>query len=245
MSRHSKWSKIKHQKGAEDAKRGVLFARLAKNITLAVREGGSGDPKMNFKLRLAIEQAKTVNLPKENVERAIQKGLGGGTEGQIERVQYEGFLPGGAAVIIESLTDNKNRTSGVVKNLLSDYGGNLGLPNSVAWMFARKGVIKITNYKNSISNLDDFQLRMIDLGADDFLTDEEELTIYTAPENLQKISEALEKEKITPDEAEIEFVPKEKIKITDPVAKEKIKNLLDKLDENDEIDNYYTNFGDL
>lgn len=241
MSRHSKWSKIKHQKGAADVKRSALFTRLSKNITLAAREGGSGDPKMNFKLRLAIDQAKAVNLPKDTVDRAIQKGIGSGNEGQIERVQYEGFLPGGAAIIIESLTDNRNRTSGVVKNLLGKHGGNMGLPNSVAWMFLRKGVIRISNYKNSVPNLDDFQLKMIDSGAEDIQTEEADLVIYTTPENLQNLREALEKEKIVPDYTEIELVPKEKINIDDPAQKEKIEELLNELDDNEEINNYYTN----
>lgn len=241
MSRHSKWSKIKHQKGAEDAKRGVLFSRLAKNITLATREGGSGDPKMNFKLRLAIEQAKAVNLPKENIERAIQKGLGIGGEGQIERVQYEGFLPGGGAVIIESLTDNKNRTSSVVKHLLSRYGGNLGSPNSVAWMFDKKGVVRIANYKNIIKNLEEFELKAIDLGAEDIFPEEEDLVIYTKPENLQTIKDGLEKEKIIPDYTEVELVAKEKVIVNDQTVREKIENLLNELDDNEEINNYYTN----
>ncbi|MBI5072067.1 YebC/PmpR family DNA-binding transcriptional regulator [Candidatus Falkowbacteria bacterium] len=241
MSRHSKWSKIKHQKGAADVKRSALFTRLSKNITLAVREGGSGDPKMNFKLRLAIDQAKAVNLPKDTVDRAIQKGIGAGEEGQIERVQYEGFLPGGAAIIIESLTDNRNRTSGVVKNLLGKHGGNMGLPNSVAWMFLRKGVVRISNYKNSVKNFDEFQLKMIDFGADDIQPEEEDLVIYTAPENLEKLREGLEKEQITPEEIEIEFVAKEKISVTDLAQKEKIENLLNELDENEDVDNYYTN----
>lgn len=241
MSRHSKWSKIKHQKGAADVKRSALFTRLSKNITLAAREGGGGDPKMNFKLRLAIDQAHAVNLPKDTIERAIQKGLGAGAEGQIERVQYEGFLPGGAAIIIDSMTDNRNRTSSVVKNLLSKHGGNMGLPNSVVWMFERKGVVRISNYKNFISNLDEFQLKMIDLGAEDFETEEEDLIIYTAPENLQKIQEALEKENIILDYAEIEFVAKEKIDVKDPAIKKKIENLLNELDDNEEVNNYYTN----
>ncbi len=246
MSRHSKWSKIKHQKGADDVKRSALFTRLSKNITLAVREGGGGDPKMNFKLRLAVDQAKAVNLPKDTVDRAIQKGLGVSADGTvIERVQYEGFLPGGGAVIIESLTDNKNRTSGVVKSLLGNYGGNLGLPNSVAWMFDRKGVVRISNYKNFIQNFDDFQLKMIDLGADDIQTEEEDLTIYTVPENLQKIREGLEKEKINPDYTELEFVPKEKINISDPAQKEKIEELLNELDDNEEVNNYYTNLNEF
>ncbi|MFH2136584.1 MAG: YebC/PmpR family DNA-binding transcriptional regulator [Patescibacteria group bacterium] len=241
MSRHSKWSKIKHQKGAADVKRSALFTRLSKNITLAAREGGGGDPKMNFKLRLAIDQAKAVNLPKDTVDRAIQKGIGAGDEGQIERVQYEGFLPGGAAIIIESLTDNRNRTSGVVKSLLGKRGGNMGLPNSVVWMFEKKGVVQISHYKNSVKNFDDFQLKMIDLGADDIQTEEEDLIIYAAPENLEKIREGLEKEQITPTETEIEFVAKEKINITDPTVKEKIENLLNELDDDEDVDNYYTN----
>ncbi len=246
MSRHSKWSKIKHQKGVDDVKRSALFTRLSKNITLAVREGGSGDPKMNFKLRLAVDQARAVNLPKDTVDRAIQKGLGTGADGAvIERIQYEGFLPGGAAIIIDSMTDNRNRTSGVIKNFLGKYGGNLGLPNSVAWMFERKGVTRISNYKNSVPDLDDFQLKMIDLGAEDIQTEEDDLVIYTSPENLEKIREGLEKEKIIPDYTETEFVPKEKMDVTDPAQKEKIENLLNELDENEEVNNYYTNLGEF
>lgn len=241
MSRHSKWSKIKHQKGAEDAKRGVLFTRLAKNITLAAREGASGDPKMNFKLRLAIDQARGVNLPKENIERAIQKGLGAGTEGQIERVQYEGFLPGGGAVIIDSMTDSKNRTSSTVKHLLGKYGGNLGTPNSVARLFLKKGVVRIPSYKNLIPDLDDFQLKSIDFGAEEIIPEEEDLIIYTEPENLQKMKEYLEKEKINPDYTEIELVPMEKINIDDQAIKEKVEKLLNELDDDEDINNYYTN----
>lgn len=244
MSRHSKWSKIKHQKGAADVKRSALFTRLSKNITLAVREGGGGDQKMNFKLRLAVDQARAVNLSKDTIERAIQKGLGAGSEDQIERVQYEGFIPGGAAIIIDSMTDNRNRTSSVIKSLLGKFGGNLGLPNSVAWMFERKGVIRVADFRQKISNLDEFELKMIDHGAEDFQADEDGLTIYTSPENLQKISEALEKEQITPDETEIEFIPKEKINIADPAIKEKVENLLNELDDNNEVDNYYTNLGE-
>jgi YebC/PmpR family DNA-binding regulatory protein len=241
MSRHSKWAKIKHQKGAEDIKRGAIFTKLARSITAAAKEGG-GDPTTNFKLRLAMDQARALNMPKENIERAIKRGTGELADGtKIETVLYEGFLPGGIALIIEALTDNKNRTASIVKHLLNKYDGNLGLPNSVAWMFEKKGVARISNYKNFIPNLDDFQLKMIDLGADDFQIEEDDLIIYTKPENLQKISEELEKEKITPEYTLIELVAKEKINITDPATKEKIENFLNELDENEEIDNYYTN----
>jgi len=250
MSRHSKWSKIKHQKGAEDAKRGALFTRLAKAIMLAAREGGSGDPKMNFKLRLAIDQARVANLPKENVERAIQKGLGSSAEGAtIERAQYEGFLPGGAAIIIDSLTDNKNRTSGVIKHLLGKYGGNLGGPNSVLRMFEKRGVIKIKNEKLKMKNEKErITLLAIESGAEDIGEEgeeDDELTIYTKPENLQTLKDGLEKENINLDYTEIELLPKEKLDVQGLSLKKDIENLLNELDDNEEINNYYTNLGEF
>jgi len=145
MSGHSKWAQIKRQKGATDQKRGNLFTKLAKGITIAARDGG-GDPASNFKLRLAVDQAKQSNMPKDNIERAIKRGAGELEGGQIEEAIYEGFGPSGVAIIIETLTDNKNRTVSNVKHILTKYGGGLGSSNSVLWQFERKGVVRIRNH---------------------------------------------------------------------------------------------------
>jgi len=241
MSRHSKWSKIKHQKGTEDAKRGVIFTRLAKVITLAAREGGP-DPKMNFKLRLAIEAAREENLPKDNVERAIEKGAGKDSGAKIEEVQYEGFLPGGVVIIIESLTDNRNRTSGEIKHFLDKSGGSLGAQNSVTWMFKRAGIVRIKKEFSIPQN--DFELQLIEHGAEDIKNEDDDLVIFTKPEDLQKLRGWLEEQKITPKYTGLEWEAKEKIKIDDASLKERLEEILDKIEESEEVNDYYTNIED-
>lgn len=238
MSRHSKWAKIKRQKAVEDIKRGALFTKLAHSITIAAKEGG--DPATNFKLRLAIDQARALNMPRENIERAIKRGTGELTDGtKIEAVLYEGFLPGGIALVIEALTDNKNRTTSVVKHFLNKYGGSLGAPNSVLWMFAKKGVIRCK--KSGDQDKEKFELKLIEAGAEDIVEEDDGWTVYTNPEELQKVKENLEKENITVEFAEIEFVAKNKIEITDPGLREKLENLCNELDEEDDINNYFVN----
>jgi YebC/PmpR family DNA-binding regulatory protein len=239
MSGHSKWTQIKRQKGVADQKRGNLFTKLAKNITIAAKSGG-GDPAMNFKLRLAIDQARSANMPKDNIERAIKRGTGELGGEQIEEIIYEGFGPGGTVIIIATLSDNKNRTVANIKHILAKHGGRLGSANSVLWQFEKKGVIRISNYQSLISNFDDWQLQMIDAGVDDIQQQNEELIIYTKPDLLQKIKEELDKLKIQPESADLEFVPKEKIKI-DNDTKEKLENCFAELDNDDDINNYYTN----
>jgi YebC/PmpR family DNA-binding regulatory protein len=238
MSRHSKWSKIKHQKGAEDQKRGVIFTKLAKLITLAAKEGGP-DPKMNFKLRLAIEEAKGENLPKENIERAIEKGVGGKEGEQIEEVLYEGFLPGGVAIIIESLTNNRNRTSGEIKHFLLKHGGSLGAQNSVSWMFKRVGAIKIG--KSGALNKDDFELQLIENGAEEIIREDDELVVLTKSEDLQKMRAWLEGKGLTIKYAGLEWEAKEKIKAEDRALREKLENIFEEMEESEEINNYFTN----
>ncbi len=238
MSRHSKWAKIKHQKTAEDVRRGAIFTKMARGITVAAKEGG-GDPATNFKLRLAIDQARALNMPKENIERAIKRGTGELTDGaKIEAVLYEGFLPGGIALIIESLTDNKTRTASTVKHLLSKHSGNLNAPNSALWMFEKKGIIRC---KGANQEKEKFQLQLIESGAEDLIEEEGGWTIYTKPEELQNVKENLEKKGITIEFASTEWTAKNKIEIKDQKMKENLENLCEELDNEDDIDNYFTN----
>ncbi len=238
MSGHSRWAKLKHFKGALDAKKGALFSKISHAISVAARQGS--DPETNFKLRLALEKAKQANMPKENVERAIKRGTGELGEEKIEEVIYEVFGPGGSAIIIEAITDNKNRTMANLRRILNQYGGTLGGTNSVLWMFKRKGIIRITSYKSKIQNLDDFQLKIIDLGAEDIKEETGEVAIYTLPENLQKIKEAIEAMGIKVDYAEIEWFANNPIKIG-PEDKKKIDALFTELDEDPDISDYYSN----
>jgi len=233
MSGHSKWSQIHRQKGVADTKRGAIFTKLGKAIVIAAKNGG-GDPEMNFKLRLAVDQAKQANMPKDNIDRAIKKGTGELGGGIIEEISYEGFGPNGTAFIIECLTDNRNRTSAAVKHLLTKHGGRLGGPNAVSWMFEHKGIIRIEKIN------DELELEIIDAGAQDVIKDEEGVSIYCQPQNLQKIKEFLEQKNINIDYAEVEQIAKEKKEISQEDA-EKIQRLLDELEENEDVNNYYTN----
>lgn len=238
MSGHSKWHNIQQKKGATDAKRASLFTKLAKTITVSAKEGG-GDPAVNFKLRLAIDKARSANMPKDNIERAIKRGAGELGGGKIEEVIYEGYGPAGVAVVILVLTDNRNRASSSIKHIFSKYGGSLGGPNSVLWMFGRRGVIRISGEDLPVS-WNELELKAIDLGAEDMNEEDGDMIIYTAPENLQNLKEGLEKDKIKVGYAEIEWVAKEKIEIMEE-DKERIENFLEELDDDPDVDDYYTN----
>ncbi|MFH1610319.1 MAG: YebC/PmpR family DNA-binding transcriptional regulator [Patescibacteria group bacterium] len=249
MSGHSKWSKIKHKKDAADQKRGASFTKLGNAITLAAKKGG--DPEMNFSLRLAIDSAKSANLPKDNIERAIKRGTGELGGAQLEENTYEGFGPGKIGIIIETLTDNKNRTVAEIKHTLDKNGGSLGGPGTVVWMFDRLGIL---NIKKDGLDKDELELKAIDAGAEDIQDDEEYIVIYTKPEELQKVKENLEKENIKIKSAEIEYIAKEKLvrrstgvvsgeggKEANEELEEKLQKFFDILDENEDIMNYYTN----
>jgi YebC/PmpR family DNA-binding regulatory protein len=240
MSGHSKWASIKRQKGVADQKRGVIFTKMAKNITVASRDGG-GDPETNFKLKMAIDQAKGVNMPKDNIERAIKRGTGELKGNVIEEVVYEAFGPDNTFFIIEALTDNKNRTVSDIRHTFSKTGGSLGGQNSVMWQFERKGIIRIADYKDKINDRDELELKLIDLGAEDIEDDDSDLVIYTKIDGLQKVREELEKDGINPDYSELEYIPKESKKIESEKVKERLQNLFDTLDDNDDISNFYTN----
>jgi len=238
MSGHSKWAKLKHFKGALDTKKSAMFTKLGHLITIAAREAG-GDPITNFKLRVAIEKANKASLPKENIERAVKRGLGEGEKGQLEEIIYEAFGAGGAAIVIEVLTDNKNRATSSIRRIFNRYGGALGGQNSILWMFERKGILRITDSKKTI-NLEEMELELIDKGAEDIKEEGGELAIYTKPENLQKVKEFLESKNIAPDYAEVEWFAKNFIKISEEDQK-KIDNIFAELDENPDVNDYYTN----
>ncbi|MFH1367453.1 MAG: YebC/PmpR family DNA-binding transcriptional regulator [Patescibacteria group bacterium] len=237
MSGHSKWKQIKRQKGVSDQKKGKIFSKIIHAVTIAAKEGG-GDPAVNFKLRLAIEKARAVNMPQDNIERAIKKATEGSAS-QLESIIYEVYGPAGLALLVEALTDNRNRTTGEIKNILTKSGGRLGEVNSVKWLFEEKGVIKINRGKNSPEEI---ELESIDAGAEDIQMEENELIVMTKKEDCQKIKNKLaEKYEIT--EAEITMVPKNTIIVDDDDKLIQIQNFIEKLEEQEDVSQVYNNIG--
>lgn len=218
-----------------DVKKGSLFTKLGRVITVAAKEGG-GNPETNFKLRLAMDKAKAANMPNENIEKAIRRGTGEGNEDKLETITYEAYGPGGTALVIEALTDNRNRTISIIRNIINKYQGNLAGTNSVLWMFESKGVIGI----NLGQNKEGVELKAIDAGADDVVTEGENLFVYTKPTDLKMVKDQLEKNGAKAEYAEIELLPKTKV-VPDEKIKEKIKALFAELDDNEEVNNYYSN----
>ncbi len=235
MSRHNKWSKIKRQKGIDDKKKGAAFTRVVKNIAMAVREKGP-DPAANFKLRLAIDQAKSVNMPKENIDRAIERAAGAAGGGDLSLLIFEGFTPGGGAIIIENLSDNSTRTANEIKLIFSKHGGTLG---AVKWMFDYYGVLAIPF--ESAANQDEFELAMIEAGAVDIKNDEGSIIVYTKPHDLEKIKNAAEATGAKVEYAGLNWVPKEKIELPDKSKETLFEQFLELLDESEEVGEYYTN----
>ncbi|HMF58907.1 MAG TPA: YebC/PmpR family DNA-binding transcriptional regulator [Vicinamibacterales bacterium] len=236
MSGHSKWHTIKHKKGAADAKRGKIFTRIIKELTVAAR-GGGGDPDMNPRLRTIVAEAKSVNMPADNIKRAIQRGTGELPGVSYEEITYEGYGPGGAAVIVETLTDNKNRTVGEIRHTLAKFGGNLAAENSVAWMFDKKGYIVVDKAKASEDTL---MAAAIDAGADDMRDDGEAWEVVSAPEAFQKVLEAVKALKIEPDAAEIAFLPQNYVKLEGKPAQQMIR-LMEALEENEDSKKVWSN----
>ena len=233
MSGHSKWSTIKRQKAATDAKRSAAFTKLANMITVAAREKG-GDPDTNFTLRMAIEKAKAANMPKENIERAIKRGTGELAGEQIQELIYEGFGPAKSQFIIKSLTDNKNRSAANIRHIFSKHGGAFG---SVSWNFEQKGVIRISDPEFKVADL---ELDLIDAGADDIIEEKEGVTIITKIEDLQKVKKFLEEKNIKTETAEIEYVPKETMTVSGE-DKGKIEKFIEDLEDCEDAADYYTN----
>lgn len=240
MSGHSKWSTIKRQKGAADAKRGALFTKLARNISLAAKEGGGGDPDMNFRLRIAIDQAKSNNMPQDSIMRAVRRGSGEGGEGMedLSAVTYEGYAPGGGAILVQALTDNRNRTASEVRSAFNKGGGNLGESGCVAWNFDSRGVITLEIDDETAA--DELSLAAIDADAEDVKFEDGILEVYTAPENLLSVKSALESEGATPASADVAMVPKTVVPLENRAAEQTLR-LLDILEELDDVQKAYTN----
>jgi YebC/PmpR family DNA-binding regulatory protein len=236
MSGHSKWSTIKRQKGLVDAKRGQLFTKFAREIAVAARQGGA-DPQTNFKLRLIVQKARDSNMPLENIDRAIKRASGGVDGAALSEVTYEGYGPGGSAILVQVLTDNKNRTIAELRNIVSRGGGNLGESGSVTWLFEPRGIINIDSTKE---NAEEVALFAIDAGAEDVKIDGTSLEVITKPQDLEAVRKALEQRKVPISSSDLSMVPKTMIKLDEKSALQALK-LLDKLEEMDDVQRVYTN----
>ncbi len=237
MSGHSKWHSIKHKKGAADAKRGKIFTRIIKELTVAARAGG-GDPDMNPRLRTIVQDAKAANMPADNIKRAIRRGTGEEPGVTYEEVIYEGYGPGGVALLIDVLTDNKNRTVGEIRHLLAKHGGNLGELNSVAWMFHKKGCIVV---EKTQANEDALMNAVLDAGADDMSDDGSSWEIISAPDAFPKVQESVKALGVEPVSAEISMLPQNYVKLEGKAAQQMLR-LMDALEDHDDTRHVWSNF---
>jgi YebC/PmpR family DNA-binding regulatory protein len=238
MAGHSKWKQIKRAKGVTDSRRGALFTKLAREITMAVRQGGGPDPDGNPRLRLALAKARESNMPNDIVDRAIAKAAGTADANTLEEITYEGYTPGGAAVMVETMTDNRNRTVGEVRNLFNRNGGNLGEAGSVAWVFNTRGVINVS--LDGKQDADEVALNAVDAGAEDFENDAEVLSIYTKPEELDAVRRALVDQGVDVSSSEIERVPSTTVSLDEKDAVQTL-HLLEKLEDLDDVQKVYSN----
>jgi YebC/PmpR family DNA-binding regulatory protein len=236
MSGHSKWSTIKRQKGVADARRGQIFTKLAREIIVAVREGGD-NPEGNYRLRLVIQKARDNNMPLDNIERAIKRGSGHAEGAALVEMTLEGYGPSGVAILVQALSDNRNRTLQEVRNIFTRNGGNLGEAGCVAWLFNSRGVITV---ETDDKDAEELALEAIDAGADDVKIEKDYIDIYTKPTELEKVREALEAKNITVASAELSMIPKSTIDMEEKAALQTLK-LLDKLEELDEVQNVSSN----
>ena len=238
MSGHSKWHTIKHKKGALDAKRGKLFTKLIKELTIAARTGGGGDPTTNARLRKAVSDSKAANMPNDTIDKAIKRGTGELEGVSYDEITYEGYGPGGVAVMINTTTDNRNRTVSEIRHLLSKNGGNLGESNSVSWMFNRKGQIVIDA---GLKSEDDMMEIALEAGADDVTSDADTHQILTTPEDFHSVLEAIKAKGIEPMSAELAMIPQNTIKLEGADAAKMLK-LYEALDDHDDVQSVYANF---
>jgi YebC/PmpR family DNA-binding regulatory protein len=237
MSGHSKWSSIKHRKAAADAKRGQQFTKLARAITVAAREGG-GDPDGNPALATAVQKAREASMPKDNIQRAIDRGTGAGSDAAaIERVVFEGYGPGGAAIMVEALTDNRNRTSAEVRHAFTKHGGSLGEPGSVAWIFEKRGVIVVDGDRYGEDDL----IAAIDAGAEDVQEDGDLLKVISDPADLAKVREALEESGVEVQSSDIAMEPRNLVEVDESAAPALLR-LLDALEDHDDVNDVHANF---
>jgi YebC/PmpR family DNA-binding regulatory protein len=236
MSGHSKWSKIKHQKGVDDVKKGNLFTKLTREIIIAAKEGG-GNADVNFRLRLAVQRARDSNMPMDNIDRAIKKGSGELEGGSLVEMTLEGYGPSGIAVMVNALSDNRNRTVQEVRSTFTRHGGSLGESGCVSWIFESRGVI---NIKAENVDADELALTAIDAGAEDVQVESGMVEVYTKPEALEKVRATLEQKKIAIESSELQMVPKTLVKLDEKAATQALK-LLDRLEEIDDVQNVYSN----
>lgn len=241
MSGHSKWSQIRRSKGVNDARRGQLFTRLGREIAVAVREGGSGDPTANFRLRIAVQRARDANMPMDNIDRTIKRAQGGGEDNSLADVTYEGYGPGGTAILVETLTDNRNRTVAEVRNAFNRNGGNMGESGSVGWLFEVRGIIEV---ELAGHDADELSLEAIDLGAEDAepaSPGDEILTIYTIPGEIEKVRQGLEERKYKVVRSESSRVPKTRVELTEEKVAHQAIRLIEKLEDLDDVQGVHTN----
>jgi YebC/PmpR family DNA-binding regulatory protein len=236
MAGHSKWKNIQVRKGAQDAKKGKVFTKAAKDLILAAKAGG-GDPNHNATLRTAIAKAKAVNLPKDKIDQAIKKGTGELAGGDLYEVMYEGYAPGGVAIMVEAATENKNRAAADIRHIISKNGGNMGEPNCVGWMFDRKGVI---TFDGSKYTEDQIMEAGLEAGADDVVSEGDSIEVHVAVENFAAVQKAFEDAGLTFENAELSLLPQNLVAV-DAAAGQKILNLIDKLEDYEDVQNVYVN----
>lgn len=240
MSGHSKWANIKHKKAKVDAQKGKIFTKLGRELIVAARAGGA-DPGNNFRLKIAIDNAKAANMPNDNIQRAIQKGAGDGEGANYEELRYEGYGPGGVAVMATILTDNRNRTAAEVRHIFSKNGGNLGETGCVSWMFDEKGQLTVAREDLKISE-DDLILNVLEAGAEDMVSEDESFQVYTAPSDMESVRQVLLDQGVPIFEAAVSLIPQNTVEIADVEQAQKIIRLIETLEEHDDIQNVYTNF---
>jgi YebC/PmpR family DNA-binding regulatory protein len=241
MSGHSKWHNIQKTKGAADAKRAQAFTKIAREMIVAVKEGGSGDPSNNSRLAAVVAKAKAANMPNDNIKRTIEKALGSGNGDNYESVTYEGYGPAGVAVIVEAMTDNRNRTASEVRHHFDKYGGNMGAAGCVSWSFTRKGVIIIDNEDGDLEE-DTVLSDALDAGADDLVTDDAVFEVYTSLDDFNAVAAALEQKKYRFLSAQLEMVPSNYIKLTDPDHVTNMEKLIEHMEENEDVQNVWHNW---
>lgn len=237
---HSKWSNIKRRKARVDAQKGKAFTKLARELIVAAKEGGS-DLETNFRLRLAVQKAREANMPNDNINRAIQRGSGEGETLRLEELYYEGYGPGGVAVLLEIMTDNRNRTAGEVRHIFSRSGGNMGESGCVAWMFERKGYLGLDKQGNLPSE-DELMLLALEAGAEDFKDEDDSFAIITSPEDYEKVKDNLVEQGLNLSTAEVTMLPTTTVRIEEAEEASKVLALLEALEDHDEVQNIYANF---
>ena len=244
MSGHSKWHNIQKTKGAADAKRAQAFTKIAREMIVAVKEGGSGDPANNSRLAAVVAKAKAANMPNDNIKRTIEKALGAGNTENYEHVTYEGYGPSGVAIIVEAMTDNRKRTASEVRHFFDKYGGNMGAEGCVSWSFDRKGVIVIDNEDEDLDE-DTVMMDVLDAGGDDLKTEGQAFIVYTDPDSFHAVSSALEEKTYKFLSAQVEMVPQNYVSLTEPDDIKNLTKMLDMFDDNEDVENVFHNCDNL